>query len=49
MFERTRLNEFATWAAIETRVADMLPKRATAAIEVAASVPAPAPKRELVP
>ncbi len=39
--ERTPLNDFATWQAIETRFAELLPKRA-------ARVPAPAPKRETV-
>ena len=48
VFERTKLNEFATWRAIETRVVELLPKRTTAIAK--ATVPAPATERtELVP
>ncbi len=43
MFERTKLNDFATWRALNSRFADLLPKR-TPAI---AKVTAPAPEREL--
>jgi exo-beta-1,3-glucanase (GH17 family)/cellulose synthase/poly-beta-1,6-N-acetylglucosamine synthase-like glycosyltransferase len=42
--ERTPLNDFATWRAVEARFAEMLPKRARMA-----KVAAPAPKREIVP
>ncbi len=48
VFERTKLNEFATWRAIETRVVELLPKRPTAIAKVTA--PAPVTERtELVP
>jgi exo-beta-1,3-glucanase (GH17 family)/cellulose synthase/poly-beta-1,6-N-acetylglucosamine synthase-like glycosyltransferase len=46
VFERTRLNEFATWRAIEARVGELLTRRP------AAGAPAPAPvteRPELVP
>ena len=45
--ERSPLNDFATWRALEARVAELLPKRAPAIAKVAA--PAPAPERELAP
>ncbi len=40
--ERTPLNDFATWRALEARFAELLPRRL-------ARAPAPAPKREVVP
>ncbi len=43
--ERTPLNDFATWRAIETRFAQLLPKREGRI----AKVTAPAPKREVAP
>ena len=42
--ERTPLNDFATWRAVEARFTELLPKRARIA-----KVAAPAPKREIVP
>ncbi len=46
LVERTPLNDFATWRAIEARFAELLPKRARTVGKVAA----PAPKQpELVP
>ena len=46
VFERTKLNEFATWRTLEARLAERLPKRFAIA---KATVPAPVAKRELVP
>jgi exo-beta-1,3-glucanase (GH17 family)/cellulose synthase/poly-beta-1,6-N-acetylglucosamine synthase-like glycosyltransferase len=43
MFERTGLNDFATWRALDARFAELLPKRAPAI----AKATAPAPEREL--
>jgi len=47
LIERTPLNDFATWHALEARFAEFLPKRAPAIAKVTA--PATAPERELVP
>jgi hypothetical protein len=44
--ERTPLNDFATWRAVEARFAELLPKRSRTMAKVAA--PAPKPP-ELVP
>ncbi|MGI8524810.1 MAG: glycosyltransferase [Pseudolabrys sp.] len=49
LVERTRFNEFATWRAIDARLAELLPQRAAVA-KVPASAPAPSSEqRELVP
>ena len=42
VIERTRLNDFALWQALDTRVGELITRRS------AARVPAPAAKRELV-
>ncbi|MBV9556820.1 MAG: glycosyltransferase, partial [Pseudolabrys sp.] len=50
MIERSKLNEFATWRAIEARFAELLPQRpAVAEIPSAPSVTPPVEQRELVP
>jgi hypothetical protein len=41
VIERSPLNDFATWRALEARLAELLPRRLPRA-------PAPAPKREIV-
>ena len=45
--ERSALNEFATWRALEARFAELLPRRVTRAPAPAAA-PAPASQREIV-
>jgi hypothetical protein len=44
--ERSALNEFATWRALEARFADLLPRRVVRTPAPAAA-PAPAPQREI--
>ncbi len=50
MIERSKLNEFATWRAIEAKVAELLPQRpAVAKLPASPSVTPASEQRELVP
>ena len=48
LIERSPLNDFAYWRAMEARVAELLPKRAAAIAKVASPTSAPGSERELV-